>query len=486
MPATGKISLDASDYKRTLEDVRRQTAAAAGDMSNSIKKFGQDVGNAGNVMKAVSGEIAGSFGAAGKVISSVASGPVALLAAAFGALLAVGKTVWDHLTVSAEEYEAKLHTQIDMEQKRLDKLKETQSEEAAYMERLNELNQQESLSNEEKTEAAYLVELLSKRYKDFGVVIDETTGKMAGLEQAERRMNEAQKAQMMQSIENQLKNKALLSNKDAEDLIYGPWYQEGWDAITWNRNKVHQTKWDYMKMSTPEKLAFAQSRLEGATTDSEISGWGKVAASLQEQIDLENKLNNLRETGKKTEAEHAAELKTTSQQSRKAIEEETKAVERYNAERQRSAEDEERRAEAAARADLERLKREQYAQANEKQHYRSEALKVMGRGRQASQEEALLAATQKKGEELTPEERANVLRFTNMRFDMQALAGAGMSNIQDFAPRVNSLIARGGSDAPVSMPKVEELQYQSVSQLKRLNDAATRLLYAIEKGGLIF
>ena len=101
MPATGKISLDASDYKRTLEDVRRQTAAAAGDMSNSIKKFGQDVGNAGNVMKAVSGEIAGSFGAAGKVISSVASGPVALLAAAFGALLAVCKTVWDHLTVSA-------------------------------------------------------------------------------------------------------------------------------------------------------------------------------------------------------------------------------------------------------------------------------------------------------------------------------------------------------------------------------------------------
>ena len=486
MPASGKISLDASDYKRTLEQVRQQTKTAADDMSKSVQKFGNDFGKAGGALKAISGEIAGSFGAAGKAISAVASGPVAALTAALGVLVTIVKTVWDHLTVSAEEYEAKLHAQIDAEQKRLDKMREVQNEETAYIERLVELNQHESLSNEEKNEAAYLIEVLSKRYKDFGVTLDETTGKMQGLELAERRLNEQQKAQMMQSLENQRKNMALLSNKDAEDLIMGPWYQEGWEAITWERNKTQRTKWDYMKMSTPDKLAFAQNRLENATTDSEISGWSKVADSLQKQIDLESKLQNLRETGKETEAKHATELKKSAQGSRKAIEEETKAVERYNAERQRNAEDEERRAEAAARADLERLKREQYAQASEKQRYRSEALNVMGRGRQASQEEALLAAMQKKGEELTPEERANVLRFTNMRFDMQALAGAGMPNIQDFAPRVNSLIARGGSDAPVSMPKVEELQYQSVNQLKRLNDATTRLLYAIEKGGLIF
>lgn len=480
MPATGKISLDASDYKRTLDEVKNKTKGTADEMSKAVGKFGSDVGKAGNAVKSLSAEVSGSFGQIGKVISSVAAGPVAALTAALGVLVTIGKTVWDHLTVSAEEYEAKLHAQIDAEQKRLDKMREVQNEETAYMERLVELNQHESLSNEEKNEAAYLIEVLSKRYKDFGVTLDETTGKMQGLELAERRLNEQQKAQMMQSLENQRKNMALLSNKDAEDLIYGPWYQEGWDAITWNRNKVHQTKWDYMKMSTPDKLAFAQNRLENATTDSEISGWSKVADSLQKQIDLESQLQNLRETGKEIVKEHAQEMKKASETERKAIDEQEKAWKTYNDARVKAEEDAAKRAEEAARRDLEALKREQNARDKEKQSLRNIGLRASGQGKLAAREEAVLAATQRKGSELTADEYSTVVNMADRKFELENFK---VSAPLDYAPRVNSLIARGGSDAPVSMPKIEDLQSQTLNNVKTIRELAARFLTAAEAWG---
>ena len=154
MPATGKISLDASDYKRTLDEVKNKTKGTADEMSKAVGKFGSDVGKAGGAVKSLSAEVSGSFGQIGKVISSVAAGPVAILTAAFGTLVAIGVQVWDDLTLSAEEYAMKLSAQIEMEDKHLSKLKEEQKAEKDYMERLNELAGHEFNSNAEKTEKA--------------------------------------------------------------------------------------------------------------------------------------------------------------------------------------------------------------------------------------------------------------------------------------------------------------------------------------------
>ena len=75
MPATGKISLDATDYKRTLDEVKNKTKGTADEMSKAVGKFGGDVGNAGKAVSALSSEVSGSFGKIGRVISAVASGP---------------------------------------------------------------------------------------------------------------------------------------------------------------------------------------------------------------------------------------------------------------------------------------------------------------------------------------------------------------------------------------------------------------------------
>ena len=114
MPATGKITLDASDYKKTLEEVKTKTVTASNDMSKAVKKFGGDVGGAGKAVSALSFEVGSSFGQIGRVIGAVASGPVAILAA-FGALMAAGVKLWDELTISSEEYQAKLEKQVEME-----------------------------------------------------------------------------------------------------------------------------------------------------------------------------------------------------------------------------------------------------------------------------------------------------------------------------------------------------------------------------------
>ena len=479
MPATGKITLDASDYKKTLEEVKAKTVNASDEMSKAVGKFGGDVGKAGKAVSALSSEVSGSFGKIGRVISAVASGPVAALTAAIGVLIAVGKEMWDELTLSSEEYAAKLSAQVEMEEKRLGKIREAQQEEDAYMERLKELSEQETLSNAEKEEATFLLETLSKRYGDFGASIDAATGKINGLYEAEQRLNELQKQQVMESLENQLKNKSSLSNKQAEDLIYGPWYMN-YKSFTWGGDPRHKQKWDYMKMSPQEKLAYAQNQVDTATTERDIQGWSAVAKSLQEQIDLENQLNNLRKVGTQTVKEHAQEMKKASETERKEIDSQAAAWQSFNNARIKAEQDAERRAEEAARRDLEAMKREENARRKEQQSYRSTAWKAAGFGARAAREESLLAAEMRVGGPLDEDQYRKAVNFANAKFRLENFQ---FNAPQDFAPRVNSLVARGGSDAPVSMPKIEDLQAQTLNNVKSIKELAARFLSAAEAWG---
>jgi hypothetical protein len=52
---------------------------------------------------------------------------------------------------------------------------------------------------------------------------------------------------------------------------------------------------------------------------------------------------------------------------------------------------------------------------------------------------------------------------------------------QIFAPRVNDLIARGGSAAPVKMPKVEDLQSRTLSSVDKIGLTANRILNNINE-----
>ena len=483
MPATGKISLDASDYKRTIEEVKNKTRSASDDMSKAVGKFGSDVGKAGGAVKALSAEVSGSFGQIGKVIASVAAGPVAMLTAAIGVLVAVGKNMWDEMTLSSEEYLARLSAQLDAEEKRIGKIREAQQEEDAYMERLKELSAQESLSNAEKEEATFLLETLAKRYGDFGITIDETTGKINGLAEAELRLNEVQKQKMIASLDDQVKARKQMIQKTFEEDVSHGFFGGLWNLISFDFNDNPERDIRHFRSLTlKEQRGYIANRRDTATTTEDIQKWASLLELIDKQISEVDRLNNMRKVGTETEKEHAQEMKKASETERKAMDEQKKAFESYNDTRKKAEQDAAKRAEEAARRDLEALKREQNARDKEKQSLRNIGLRASGQGKLAAREEMLLAATQRKGSELTADEYSTVVNMANRKFELENFKVAAPL---DYAPRVNSLVARGGSDAPVSMPKIEDLQAQTLNNVKNIKDLATRFLDAVESWGKI-
>lgn len=484
MPATGKITLDASDYKKTLEEVKSKTVNASAEMSKAVKQFGGDVGKVGGVVSSLSSEVGSSFGQIGKAISAVASGPVAIVTAAFGALAAIGTKVWDQLTTSAEEYQAKMETQISVQEKAISSMRERQTEEDSYMERLKQLSTQEQLSNAEKEEAAFLLKTLSGRYKDFSASIDEATGKITGLAEAELRLNEIQKAQRIAALESSIESETAVSNAAFRNFTELPaWakYTRGW--ITGENADAEAAYKSYSSMSTRGKREMALEMLNpetGATTNKEIQFWKEELARLDKILEKETELNNLRKVGTETVKARAEEMKKASETERKEIDSQAAAWKSYNDARVKAEQDAERRAEEAARRDLEALKREQNTRAKEQQSFRSMALKAVGLGSRAAREEAILAAEQKNGGPLDSEQYGKAVRFANAKFRLENFQ---FNAPQDFAPRVNSLVARGGSDAPVSMPKIEDLQAQTLTNVKTIKDLAAKFLSAAEAWG---
>lgn len=484
MPATGKITLDASDYKKTLEEVKQKTGLASEEMQRSVGNFGRSVTKASKAMNVFASSVGHEFGAVGKVIAAVASGPIAIMIGSLGALAAIGMKVFDQLTTSAEEYQAKMETQISVQEKAISSMRERQTEEDAYMERLKQLSTQESLSNAEKEEAAFLLKTLSGRYNDFSASIDEATGKITGLAEAEMKLNEIQKAQRIAALENAIESETSVSNAAFRNFAELPaWakYTRGW--FTGENADAEEAYKAYSGMTTQGKRETALEMLNsetGATTNKEIQFWKEELARLDKIIEKETELNNLRKVGTETVKAHAEEMKQASEAERKEIDSQAAAWKSFNDSRAKAEEDAERRAEEAARRDLDALKREENARRREQQSYRSTALKAAGYGARAAREEAVLAAEMRVGGPLDEDQYRKAVNFANAKFRLENFQ---FNAPQDFAPRVNSLVARGGSDAPVSMPKIEDLQAQTLTNVKTIKDLAARFLSAAEAWG---
>lgn len=496
MPAEGKITLNSKQYEATLEAVRAKTGRAAGDMSRSVRNFGKDVGGAGKAVAAMSSEVGSQFGTVGRVISSLASGPVALLTAAFGALLAAGVKMYDHLTLSAEEYQLKLSAQIELENKRLSKLKEEQKAENDYMDRLIELSNNETNSNTEKTEAVRLIEILTKRYGDLGISIDETTGKITGLAEAEEKLNEKQR----QLAEKQLENVIGLKKDEIASSVRGELLPQGFEKVlnvfsggSRGRN-AKEAAAIFTSLSPQAQLEHAQNIIWGneqleisaSENKEEIQFWNEQIKKINEVIELEDRLNSLRKTGSETIDDETAALEAASKQERAIDEALEKFFEGVEEEERKLADAERQRAEERFAAEQkitdEYQKELDAARELEKQNrYRKEqrlvgqvfglrdaALRATGQAERADIDAAVWAATQAKGSALDQDEYNKTVEMASLKYQLnQAMQNRAAGGV-DFAPRVNSLVARGGSEAPVKMPGVESLQAKSLAQQEKI------------------
>ena len=254
MSAEGKVSLNASQYKKTLDDIKGKTSKTFDDVGKNIGKAGQAVG-------AFSSEVSGKFGALSKIIGALTN-PITLVIAGFGALLSAGKELYDVLTVSSEEYLQKVEKTAKEQKKQYDEMKTAQEAEQGYMERLKELGEKENKTNEEKEEMIFLVNTLTAKYGDLGIEIDGVTGKLQNLAQAEGTLNVKQKEARAKQLEDLIKTERKRGEK-----YYGQHLDSGVIGTLdeWlgnNRLKVQ----DYRNKDTAGRLAFAQKSFDAATT----------------------------------------------------------------------------------------------------------------------------------------------------------------------------------------------------------------------------
>ena len=201
MPTVCKITLDAAEYKKELNDVVARSKAAQTELSKSsmqgaqaagkaADQFGQKISKAGGIMSAFGSQAGGKFSGLGQVIGSLGS-PITLITTAVGALTAVTMDFLRKGISGAQEA-------ADAAQKNAEAIRESaaaaeqqrQKNEANWKslkslkDSLDILSVTEKASNAQKTEAVRLIGLLSKSYGDLGISIDEATGRMQGFDKA--------------------------------------------------------------------------------------------------------------------------------------------------------------------------------------------------------------------------------------------------------------------------------------------------------------
>ena len=83
MSVIAKITPDIKDYEKALAKIQRDTIAAGrnmgkgfGSAGNAVDALGKKVGKTGALVSGLGSELGVSFGALGRVISAVASGPI--------------------------------------------------------------------------------------------------------------------------------------------------------------------------------------------------------------------------------------------------------------------------------------------------------------------------------------------------------------------------------------------------------------------------
>ena len=324
MPAIGKITLDIKDYEAKLAQARkegerfaRSASKNAGTASAGMNNFGKSVSKAGGLLGTLGSAAGSSLGSLGSVISSIASGPVVALTAAFGALVSLGVSIWDRMTLSAEEYAKKLDLISQQADKKRASMEKQSAEDSGYMSRLQELADKERLSNEAKTEAASLIQMLNSRYGDLGISIDQVTGKISGMDEAQKRFIERQKQMRMQVLQDQLnaiQSKVMNQGKQATSAMF---IADRWLGGSKDAQKITKSVLGNDKLDIDKKIEYATTLRDEVKTEDEMNKWQAVIDSLEKVKELRKQIQMLQDTGSTTEKEYAVAMQKKTEKSQK-------------------------------------------------------------------------------------------------------------------------------------------------------------------------
>lgn len=206
--AEAKVDRSARKMDNSLSSVgsgtknMEQNLQAAAKGMDSISKVG---GKAGGVMKNLTESIQGLLS------------PIGLVSAGITAVITLVVHMYEKAKQRIQALKDYAKIGIEDAGKQLADSQKGMATDRGYMDRLIEISRYEEIDNATKQEAIRIISLLTSKYGDLGLSIDDTTGKVLGLVEAIEQFNRKQLNREMQDINSTIeKNKGLVDVQDAE------------------------------------------------------------------------------------------------------------------------------------------------------------------------------------------------------------------------------------------------------------------------------
>ena len=191
------------DVDKALQEAEKKADKSAQKIDQSLNSAGKNSGKkiTDTLQQASKGmdSVAKAGGKVGGVLKNLTGGiagmlnPIGLVSAGITALTALVVHLYDSAKAKAA---ALLHShewELKHAQEQADKATRGFSQDRNYLERLATINTYETVDNATKQEAIRIIDMLTRKYGDLGLSLDETTGKIIGLTEAIKKQNEIQK-----------------------------------------------------------------------------------------------------------------------------------------------------------------------------------------------------------------------------------------------------------------------------------------------------
>lgn len=538
MPTVCKITLDAAEYKKELNDVVARSKAAQTELSKSsmqgtqaagkaADQFGQKISKAGGIMSAFGSQAGGKFSGLGQVIGSLGS-PITLITTAVGALTAVTMDFLRKGISGAQEA-------ADAAQKNAEAIRESaaaaeqqrQKNEANWKslkslkDSLDILSVTEKASNAQKTEAVRLIGLLSKSYGDLGISIDEATGRMQGFDKAYAAALEKDRQNRLNAMKGEYKE--LESEIARNNEIIGGFWSSKNDVANAQGNIQNATK--RMAELAPQIHALEKSNpgkdYTTAAKSAELDRKQNTFDSAHDQLKEEEQklkyqqlinegrikeanalklINDAKKQGmelEKSDAEWIAERQgkvrmdsyyeneMDSLATKKREQELINAGLDEEAEKLRIIMELEKQGAEVSDDKVDKIMRErrelkslQLAGSLKEQAYglQNQAMHKVGLGKEADEQKALRDAEKQKGAKLDENETALVKSIADLTYKM---GHETLPQLGDLSIKTNSLTSRGGFASGAVMPDKDAVN----KAVARFNETQCQLLENIK--GLI-
>lgn len=193
--------------EEALRQAEAKVDASARRMDSSLAKGGSGASDA--VQKVARGlegvnKLGGkSAGVLKEMVEGFAAmlNPVALVTAAVGLLVVGLKRMYESYKEKMEQIRKTAEWTYSEAQEASKGTETRQARDAGYLRRLEEIDEMELVDNATKLEAAKIIEALTEQYGDLGLSIDEATGKIVGLTDAQKRQNALMREERWASLE---------------------------------------------------------------------------------------------------------------------------------------------------------------------------------------------------------------------------------------------------------------------------------------------